>query len=210
MNSLAPRRRPSASIFEEANVKLCSVITDILGVSGRRILRAIVAGETDPAKLSELGGPRLAATPPHLAIRGSMAPARSEPQGLTPSVTPWSQWTSRICFPLIYSRSVPARSGCARCPLASPEPRHDAGQVTHSTVRPAYKHPSATLPSPSAAPGPRSNRYRPSAPLLLHLTRFRPLALFVRLRPARVDGVVMQASENLHRSRPELVQHTCG
>ena len=158
-------------------------------------MRAIVAGETDPAKLSELGGPRLAATPAHLAIRGSMAPARSEPQGLTPSVTPWSQWTSRICFPLIYSRSVPARSGCARCPLASPEPRHDAGQVTHSTVRPAYKHPSATLPSPSAAPGPRSNRYRPSAPLLLHLTRFRPLALFVRLRPARVDGVVMQASE---------------
>ena len=38
------------------------MITDILGASGRRILRAIVTGETNPAKLSELGGPRLAAT----------------------------------------------------------------------------------------------------------------------------------------------------
>ena len=145
---MPPRRRPSASIFEEANVKLSSVITDILGVSGRRIFRAIVAGETDPAKLSELGGPRLAATPAHLAIRGSMAPARSEPQGLTPSVTPWSQWTSRICFSL-------KRSGCARCPLASPEPepRHDAGQVTHSTVRPAHSIPAPRCPHPQQPQG---------------------------------------------------------
>jgi hypothetical protein len=33
-----------------------------LGRSGRRILKAIVAGETDPMKLAEVGGPRLAAT----------------------------------------------------------------------------------------------------------------------------------------------------
>lgn len=54
-------------MLEEANLKLASVITDILGQSGRRILKAIVAGETDPAKLSELGGPRLAATRAELA-----------------------------------------------------------------------------------------------------------------------------------------------
>ena len=36
------------AVLEEANVKLSSVITDILGASGRRILRAIFAGETDP------------------------------------------------------------------------------------------------------------------------------------------------------------------
>jgi transposase len=34
------------AVLEEANVKLSSVITDILGPSGRRILRAIIAGET--------------------------------------------------------------------------------------------------------------------------------------------------------------------
>jgi transposase len=55
------------AVLEEANVKLSSVITDILGASGRRILKAIVVGETDPAKLSELGGPRLAATRAELA-----------------------------------------------------------------------------------------------------------------------------------------------
>ena len=55
------------AVLEEANVKLSSVITDILGMSGRRILKAIVAGETDPAKLAELGGPRLAATRAELA-----------------------------------------------------------------------------------------------------------------------------------------------
>src|SRR5262245_1932717 len=55
------------AVLEEANIKLSSVITDILGTSGRRILKAIVAGETDPMKLAELGGPRLAATKSQLA-----------------------------------------------------------------------------------------------------------------------------------------------
>src|SRR6516225_8781175 len=55
------------AVLEEANIKLSSVITDILGMSGRRILRAIVAGDIDPMKLAELGGPRLAATKSELA-----------------------------------------------------------------------------------------------------------------------------------------------
>ena len=50
------------AVLEEANVKLSSAITDILGLSGRRILNAIIAGETDPDKLSEFGSPRLAAS----------------------------------------------------------------------------------------------------------------------------------------------------
>ena len=55
------------AVLEEANIKLSSFITDILGMSGRRILKPIVAGETDPMKLAELGGPRLAATKSELA-----------------------------------------------------------------------------------------------------------------------------------------------
>jgi transposase len=64
------------AVLEEANVKLSSVITDILGNSGRRILKAIVAGETDPMKLAELGGPRLAATKSELsdALHGRVRP----------------------------------------------------------------------------------------------------------------------------------------
>lgn len=34
--------------LEDANVKLSSAISDVLGVSGRRILEAIVAGEDNP------------------------------------------------------------------------------------------------------------------------------------------------------------------
>jgi len=47
------------AVLEEANVKLSSVITDILGPSGRRILKALIAGETDAQKLAALGSERL-------------------------------------------------------------------------------------------------------------------------------------------------------
>src|SRR5215217_8528365 len=50
------------AVLEEANVKLTSAITDILGASGRRILKAMIAGETDPTHLAELGSPRLGCT----------------------------------------------------------------------------------------------------------------------------------------------------
>lgn len=48
------------AVLEEANIKLSSAITDILGASGRRILKAMIGGEADPDKLSALGSPRLA------------------------------------------------------------------------------------------------------------------------------------------------------
>jgi len=38
-------------ILEDANLKLSSVISDILGKSGRAVLKAIIAGETDPQTL---------------------------------------------------------------------------------------------------------------------------------------------------------------
>jgi len=45
--------------LENANIKLTSVISNIIGTSGRRILKAMIAGETNPAKLAELGSTRL-------------------------------------------------------------------------------------------------------------------------------------------------------
>ena len=42
------------SVLEGCNIKLSSVITDISGKSGMSILKAIISGETDPVKLSEL------------------------------------------------------------------------------------------------------------------------------------------------------------
>src|SRR5215472_14834972 len=41
-------------VLEEANVKLGSVATDVLGVSGRLILNRLVAGEQDATKLADL------------------------------------------------------------------------------------------------------------------------------------------------------------
>lgn len=47
------------SLLEEGRIKLSSVIGDLLGVSGRRILRAMAQGETSPEALADLGDPRL-------------------------------------------------------------------------------------------------------------------------------------------------------
>lgn len=41
-------------VLEGADIKLGSVATDILGVSGRRLLAAMIAGEDDPAVLADL------------------------------------------------------------------------------------------------------------------------------------------------------------
>jgi transposase len=45
--------------LEDANIKLASVASDILGKSGRAMLRALIAGETDPVKLADLAERRL-------------------------------------------------------------------------------------------------------------------------------------------------------
>ena len=55
------------AVLEEANIKLTSVISDILGMSGRRILKAMISGQSDPRRLAELGSSRLACTPEALA-----------------------------------------------------------------------------------------------------------------------------------------------
>ncbi len=41
-------------IFEMANIKISSVISDVFGISGWKIINAISSGEKDPEKLSEL------------------------------------------------------------------------------------------------------------------------------------------------------------
>jgi transposase len=60
--------------LEDANIKLDSVISDITGVSGRRMIGALIDGESDPAKLADLGDRRLRAPPEVLceALRGKV------------------------------------------------------------------------------------------------------------------------------------------
>ena len=40
--------------LEDANIKLDSVLTDLMGKSGRAMIEALIAGETNPAKLKRL------------------------------------------------------------------------------------------------------------------------------------------------------------
>jgi len=60
--------------LESANVKLDSVITDIVGKSGRAMIRALIAGETDPVKLAALADRRIKASARELreALRGGV------------------------------------------------------------------------------------------------------------------------------------------
>src|SRR5207249_2595083 len=48
-------------VLEDANIKLGAVATDVLGVSGRRMIQAMVAGETDANVLAELAQKQLRA-----------------------------------------------------------------------------------------------------------------------------------------------------
>ena len=50
------------ALLEEAHIKLSSLVSDLLGVSARRMLKALADGETDPAALAALAHERLHAT----------------------------------------------------------------------------------------------------------------------------------------------------
>jgi transposase len=53
-------------VLEDANIKLASVATDVLGVSGRLMLRELIAGETDAAKMADLAQRKLRSKIPAL------------------------------------------------------------------------------------------------------------------------------------------------
>ena len=53
-------------LLEEAHLKLSSLVTDLLGLSARRILQVLADGETDPDTLAALADRRLRATPDQL------------------------------------------------------------------------------------------------------------------------------------------------
>src|SRR4029077_10186742 len=54
------------SLLEEAHIKLSSFVSDLLGLSARRMLKALADGETNPTALAALADGRLRATPEQL------------------------------------------------------------------------------------------------------------------------------------------------
>src|SRR5215469_8281588 len=67
-------------LLEEMRIKLSSVVSDLLGVSGLRILWALARGESDPKKLAALGEERLRCSEEQLidALTGSPQPMHRE------------------------------------------------------------------------------------------------------------------------------------
>ena len=59
-------------VLEDANLKLASVATNVMGGSGRQMLAAIIAGGEDPQAMAELAKGRLRAKDPELerALKG--------------------------------------------------------------------------------------------------------------------------------------------
>jgi transposase len=68
------------ALLEEARIKLSSVVSELLGLSGRRILEALAAGESDPVQLAQLGDRRLRASKEELAdaLRGQCQPVHRQ------------------------------------------------------------------------------------------------------------------------------------
>ncbi len=58
--------------LEDANIKLESVISDVVGVSGRRMIEAMIGGQSEPHELAALAHGRIRATEAQLeaALRG--------------------------------------------------------------------------------------------------------------------------------------------
>jgi len=58
--------------LEDANIKLESVISDVVGVSGRRMIEALIRGQSEPQELAALADGRIRATGAQLeaALRG--------------------------------------------------------------------------------------------------------------------------------------------
>jgi transposase len=54
------------ALLEEAHIKLSSLVSDLLGVSARRMLKALADGESNPAALAALADQHLRATPEQL------------------------------------------------------------------------------------------------------------------------------------------------
>ena len=72
------------ALLEESRIKLSSMVSDLLGATGRRILGALVKGETNEEKLAALAANNVKASREELAdaLRGPMQPAHRKVLGM--------------------------------------------------------------------------------------------------------------------------------
>lgn len=82
--------------LEMMNVKLCSVVKDITGVTGMKIIRAILDGERDPLKLAQFRDPRCFSSEEDIAksLEGNYKPEHMF--GLKQAVQLYDDYTRHI------------------------------------------------------------------------------------------------------------------
>ena len=62
-------------VLEDANIKLASVASEVMGISGRAMIRRSIEGETIPYKLADLGQRQLRGKIPKLEKALHLGPA---------------------------------------------------------------------------------------------------------------------------------------
>jgi hypothetical protein len=105
------------SLLEDAHIKLATQVSDLLGVSSRRMLQALADGETDPARLAAMADPALASdagTVAGCAARGAHDGSSASPD----------------------SGIIPVSTGTGREPYADPGEKHRAGAAGAPGRRP--------------------------------------------------------------------------
>jgi len=99
--------------LEDANIKLDSVISDVMGLSGRRMIEALIAGQSDPEQLAQLAHRRIKACP-----------------GVGRGHRPRS--SAKRCAA---SRGITAFCWACICNRSTPSTRRSAPSIRRSTLR---------------------------------------------------------------------------
>ena len=98
--------------LEDANIKLDSALSDVMGLSGRAMIKALIAGQSDPDTLAGLAHRRVKATPEELreALRGRVTKHTASCCNCTSS----RSMPSTRRFPRSIGRSTPMSSPFAQ------------------------------------------------------------------------------------------------
>jgi hypothetical protein len=154
------------SWLEECQIKLSSLVSDLLGASGRRILRALADGETDPARLAALGNKRLRASPAELRdpLSGQVSPRHRQVLALylarleliEAQVAQLAQLIAEAMT--VHPRRSPALPNCPAWgrSLPSRSLRKSARRLLPSRPPPNSPHGSVSVPAGTRAPESRA------------------------------------------------------
>src|SRR6266542_3978943 len=175
--------------LEDASTRLGPVASDVLGVSGRAMLRALLAGERDPATLADLARGRLRNKLPELreALRGRFGAhhalllrlALEHVEQLERSIAALDAEVDRVITPFATARdhldtitgvggraAAPAATSPAASAAPASPPRATAGSARSSSSAPGPPPTAATPTWPPSSGGwpDASARRRPPAP----------------------------------------------